>query len=178
MIWIIKKTDKPFTFKTESADGSQFIIFKIDDPFNGKEIDVSSTNLSKDNVRFIRETLPTPEEDSAAIGTAYLYDENDQPVFAPNGKPLIIKKERWIYKEPQHSVLMVLHHGNPITTMGKLSCVFQDSENWTAAEQKKNRQELDSYALQDMHPRYPVTIPVIILIPLLGLIAFRKKAIS
>lgn len=108
----------------------------------------------------------------------YLYDENDQPVFAPNGKPLIIKKEKWIYKEPQHSVLMVLHHGNPITTMGKLSCVFQDSENWTAAEQKKNRQELDSYALQDMHPRYPVTIPVIILIPLLGLISFRKKAIS
>lgn len=78
MIWIIKKTDKPFTFKTESADGSQFIIFKIDDPFNGKEIDVSSTNLSKDNVRFIRETLPTPEEDSAAIGTAYLYDENEK----------------------------------------------------------------------------------------------------
>lgn len=105
-------------------------------------------------------------------------DAHGQTVFAPNGAPLVIRKKKLIYTEPLHSVLMVLHHGNPITTMGELSCTFQDSRDWSDAEQKQYRAELDAYALEDMHPRYPVTIPVMLLIPALGLLSFRKKAIS
>lgn len=120
--------------------------------------------------------------DQADGGQSYytenVYDAQGMPVLAPNGKPLVIQKTKFYYKEPLHSVLMVMHHGNPITTMGTLSCVFQDSHGWTDAETEKNRSELDNYALEKIHPRYPVTIPVIILIPALGLLAFRKKAIS
>ena len=107
-----------------------------------------------------------------------VYDAHGQIVLAPNGTPLVIRKKKLIYTEPLHSILMVLHHGNPITTMGKLSCTFQDSKDWSDAEQKQYRAELDAYALEEMHPRYPVTIPVIILIPALGLLSFRKKAIA
>ena len=120
--------------------------------------------------------------EQADSGQAYhdvtVTDARGQIVFAQNGKPLVIRKKKLIYTEPLHSVLMVLHHGNPITTMGGLSCVFQDSRDWSDAEQKKQRAELDAYALEDMHPRYPVTIPVMILIPALGLLSFRKKAIA
>lgn len=120
--------------------------------------------------------------ESADGGQSYYYeyvcDAQGEPICSANGKQLVIKKTKLLYKEPLHTVLIVLHRGNPITTIGKLRCVFQDSSVWTEQEQKQYRKELDSYAIQDIHPRYPVTIPVMILIPLLGLISFRKKAIS
>lgn len=78
MLWITEKTNKPFEFIAHPIDGGNYIRFRIDDVFNGKEIDIRSSNVSKDNVRFIRETFASlPEEPSAAIGKAYLYDDNN-----------------------------------------------------------------------------------------------------
>lgn len=79
MLWITEKTDKPFEFIMHPVDnGELFVRFKVDDVFDGKEIDVRSSDMSKDNVIFIRETYATlPSDISAAVGKAYLYDENN-----------------------------------------------------------------------------------------------------
>ena len=77
MIWITEKTDKPFEFIMHPIDGELFVRFKVDDLYGGKEIDVRNSDMSKDNIVFIRETFATlPTDLSAAIGKAYRYDEN------------------------------------------------------------------------------------------------------
>ena len=77
MIWITEKTETPFEFIMHPIDGELFVRFRVDDVFDGKEIDVRSSDMSKDNIVFIRETYATlPSDLSAAIGKVYRYDEN------------------------------------------------------------------------------------------------------
>ena len=79
MIWTTEKTSDPFIFiMRPEISSKEFVKFKIDDAFGGKEIDVTSQDMSKDRIIFIREAIyPTFEDDPFIIlGTAYEYDEN------------------------------------------------------------------------------------------------------
>lgn len=79
MIWTTEKTSDPFIFiMRPDVSSNEYVKFKIDDAFRGKEIDVTSPDMSKDRIIFIRENLyPTLNKDPFVIlGTAYEYDEN------------------------------------------------------------------------------------------------------
>ena len=61
MIWTTEKTSDPFIFiMRPEISSKEFVKFKIDDAFGGKEIDVTSQDMSKDRIiftGFVEETL-------------------------------------------------------------------------------------------------------------------------
>ena len=53
MIWTTEKTSDPFIFiMRPEISSKEFVKFKIDDAFGGKEIDVTSQDMSKDRIIF------------------------------------------------------------------------------------------------------------------------------
>lgn len=77
-MWYVDATEEPFVFYLGNDKTSDYVKFRVDDVFEGKDILVNSFDMSNDGVIFIPDkSFPTPDEDlGCIIGRARLYEQN------------------------------------------------------------------------------------------------------
>jgi ABC-type transport system involved in multi-copper enzyme maturation permease subunit len=103
----------------------------------------------------------------------WMTDADGRVLFDENGEPIIVRQQRFYMQEPLHSAVMFIHRANPLIGMDELSNVLYYNPQWSDADYE----EVKDRAVSSMEMRFAVTVPVMILLPLGGLLLYRRRDI-